>query len=178
MVNIRRSARGKRPSVKARLNQDSASNMKKPVGRPKSAPSKSVSPPPPQAPVKPVGYCPEPEDMTMGYMDTAADLANNWGKKDERDLDQVLQQLQDGLKVSDPVHDTSVKPQASANTFWFQPDPSMILRGPKKAKHLDIVDYVNLSAPFKESADHSESSAADVLESLVKHKQSPLMPSF
>ena len=65
-------------------------------------------------------------------------------------------------------------PSSVSPWFGYLPDPTMILRGPNKVKHLNIVGYVNLAALYQESL--ISNAAEDVIESLVKAKTGPVWP--
>jgi hypothetical protein len=51
----------------------------------------------------------------------------------------------------------------------------MYLRGPSKEKHHDIVDYVNLTAPYYENPS-KDSSTSEIIEQIVKTKTGPVRP--
>ena len=104
-------------------------------------------------------------------------------------VQQSLQRIGKNLKIwmkscknykSVYVHQI-VRTQSSGGTqssvspgFGYLPDPTMILRGPNKVKHLDIVDYVNLAAPYHGSP--VSNASVGVIESLVKAKTGPVWP--
>lgn len=94
---------------------------------------------------------------------------------DEKDLDDILRQL--SLKQGDSA---AIDPQYSSaqaeNRWGFQPDPTMILRGPQKSKHLDITDYINIASSYRDSTPHPDASTSDMIDTIVRAKVGPVKP--
>ena len=182
---LRRSTRGRKPSVKLLQFETEATTTK----TTKPAPKAEHPTPPLKSTVKakPKGsqdgkiasVFPRP---SKGYVpsiiceDDPETVSNNWDKPE--DLDEVLRKLHIGLR---PTENNITQPNLAAPVqsevspgFGYLPDPSMILRGPNKTKHLDIVDFVNLAAPYQETPTSHD--ALDVIESIVKAKTGPVRP--
>ena len=139
-------------------------------------------------PVANTGYCYSDPDSNEDIVDTAG----RWPSKSDQNLDALLSKLQLASDMSRPVsprtapksapsqpqlhqHVNMNQPGMPSAEFWYQPNPSMYLRGPNSEKYHDIVDYVYLTPPYQERV-VDDCSSADLLDQLVKAKLGPTRP--
>ena len=111
---------------------------------------------------------------------TNADETRMYGNDNTMDTSQMQEKtLLDVLQELGSQSDSDSRPKQNqqSSSFWYTPDPTMILRGPNtQVKHLDIVDYVNLNAPSTSNHVNVQGTTADILDSIVKAKVGPVRP--
>ena len=72
---------------------------------------------------------------------------------------------------SQPARDTPARAP-----MWYEPDPTMVLRGPRRVKHLDITEFINMSAAYVDTTTAADPTAADVLDTIARARAGPKKP--